>query len=104
MGSSRINVCPFFRWSYQQNDTYDTTFCAIFTENLPTLVPPNFCTNHFAFGSMVFWCRFGGVLGGDDDEKEELLENGGVAGGVAAGLVIEKRRRMRVLSSDVLLL
>lgn len=72
-------------------DTYDTTSCAIFTENLPTLVPPNFCTNHFAFGSMVFWCRFGGVLGGDDEEKEELLEDGGVVGGVVAGLVIEKR-------------
>jgi hypothetical protein len=51
---------------------------------------------------MVFWCRFGGVLGGDDD-KEELLEDGDLAGGVTAGLVIEKRWRMRMLSSDVLL-
>ena len=56
---------------------------AIFTANLPTLVPPNFCTSHFADGSIEFWCRFGGVRGDereeglDDPEDKELGEEGG---------------------------
>lgn len=45
---------------------------AILTANLPTLVPPNFCTSHFAAGSIEFWCKFGGVGGGVVDEVEEL--------------------------------
>ena len=44
--------------------TYVTTSVAILRGNLPTLVPPNFCTSHLADGSTVFWCRLGGVLGG----------------------------------------
>jgi hypothetical protein len=51
---------------------------AIFTENFPMLVPPNFCTSHLADGSMVFWCRFGGVYGGEDDNDEDP-EDGGVS-------------------------
>lgn len=44
---------------------------AILTANFPTLVPPYFCTSHFADGSMVFWCRFGGVRGGGVPEDED---------------------------------
>lgn len=51
------------------------------TANFPTLVPPNFCTSHLASGSILFWCRFGGVLGRDDvierDENEVDLEYSG---------------------------
>lgn len=54
---------------------------AMLTANLPTLVPPNFCTSHRDDGSMLFWCRLGGVRGGDEeleedeeDEREELDE------------------------------
>ena len=50
---------------------------AMFTKYFPTLVPPNFCTSHLADGSMVFWCKFGGVLGGED-EMEEVLDDDGV--------------------------
>jgi hypothetical protein len=49
---------------------------AIFTANLPMLVPPNFWTSHLADGSIVFWCMFGGVLG--REENEEDLEDEGV--------------------------
>jgi hypothetical protein len=44
---------------------------AILTANLPTLVPPNFCTSHLEDGSMLFWCKLGGVRGGDEDREEE---------------------------------
>lgn len=49
---------------------------AILTLNFPTLVPPYFCTSHLASGSMVFWCRFGGVLGGEGDNEDDLEDNG----------------------------
>jgi hypothetical protein len=42
----------------------------MFTANLPTLVPPNFCTSHLELGSILFWCKFGGVRGGDDDKDD----------------------------------
>ena len=48
--------------------------CAILVANLPTLVPPYFCTSHFEEGSIVFWCIFGGVRGGGVPEDEEGLE------------------------------
>jgi hypothetical protein len=38
--------------------------------NLPTLVPPNFCTSHLAEGSSVFWCRLGGVFGRENGVSE----------------------------------
>src|SRR4051812_30287311 len=60
--------------------THATTSAAIFKANFPTLVPPNFCTSHLASGSMLFWWRFGGVLGGEV-EREDDLEDGGVEGG-----------------------
>jgi hypothetical protein len=49
---------------------------AIFAGNFPTLVPPNFCTSHLASGSMLFWCKLGGVEGGVDSREDE--EDGGV--------------------------
>ena len=49
---------------------------AILTPNFPTHVPPYFCTSHLASGSMVFWCRFGGVLGGGGDNEDDLEDNG----------------------------
>lgn len=65
--------------------THDTMSSAIFTANLPTLVPPNFCTSHFAAGSMEFWCRFGGVGGGVIDETDEPEERYGEDGGEGVG-------------------
>lgn len=47
---------------------------AIFTANLPTLVPPNFCTSHLDDGSMLFWCKLGGVHGGEEESEEEHEE------------------------------
>lgn len=38
---------------------------------MPTLVPPYFCTSHLAPGSIVVWCKFGGVLGGGGDSMED---------------------------------
>ena len=47
---------------------------AMVAANLPTLVPPYFCTSQRAAGSIEFWCRFGGVRGGGvpgaDDEPD----------------------------------
>ena len=43
---------------------------AILTGNLPTLVPPNFCTSHLTDGSTEFWCKLGGVLGRESDVSE----------------------------------
>jgi hypothetical protein len=51
--------------------TNDTMSSAILTANFPTLVPPYFCTSHLADGSMVFWCKFGGVRGGGVPEEDE---------------------------------
>jgi len=44
--------------------------------NFPILVPPNFCTSHLASGLILFWCKFGGVLGGEDDNEEDLEDSG----------------------------
>ena len=49
---------------------YETMSCAILTPNFPTHVPPYFCTSHLASGFIVFWCRFGGVLGGEGDDED----------------------------------
>lgn len=58
----------------QQKCTHATISSAILTANFPTLVPPYFCTSHCAEGSIVFWCKFGGVRrpeeDGDDEEEE----------------------------------
>ena len=69
-------------------------FSAICEANLPTLVPPYFCTIHLASGSIVFWCKFGGVLGGggvsmEDSEGVEEVEVG-VDGSDMVGRVVEK--------------
>ena len=58
-----------------QKLSHETMSSAILTANLPTLVPPYFCTSHLADGSIVFWWRLGGVRGGGDSaEEEELLD------------------------------
>jgi len=62
--------------SLQRSSTNETISSAILTANFPTLVPPNFWTSHLAAGSMLFWCRFGGVRGGEDDKDEERDETG----------------------------
>lgn len=49
--------------------TYET-ISAMFTANLPTLVPPYFCTSHLDEGSMLFWYALGGVRGGDEEGEE----------------------------------
>ena len=46
-------------------------FSAICEANFPTPVPPYFCTSHLASGTIVFWCKFGGVLGGGDESTED---------------------------------
>ena len=51
-------------------DTNETISSAIFSANFPTLVPPNFCTSHFAAGSTEFWCKLGGVDGLDTDGED----------------------------------
>jgi len=51
-------------------ETDETISRAILTANLPMLVPPNFWTSQRASGSIVFWCRFGGVLGGGESGLE----------------------------------
>lgn len=55
---------------------YETMSSAILTPNFPTDVPPYFCTSHLASGSIVFWCKFGGVLGGEADNEDDLEDNG----------------------------
>ena len=65
---------------------------AILAANFPTLVPPNFCTIHFVEGSMLFWCKFGGVGGDEKDDAESwdagvegpVRGGGGVMGGVSS--------------------
>ena len=51
-------------------DTDEMISRAILTANLPILVPPNFWTSQRASGSIVFWCRLGGVLGGGESGLE----------------------------------
>ena len=60
----------------KKEQTYETISSAILTPNFPTHVPPYFCTSHLASGSMVFWCKFGGVLGGEGDNEDDLEDNG----------------------------
>jgi hypothetical protein len=59
-------------------------FSAICEANFPTLVPPYFCTSHLALGSIVLWCKFGGVPGGGgvatEDKEAEEVEVEGVDG------------------------
>jgi hypothetical protein len=50
----------------------------ILTGYFPMLVPPNFCTSHLADGSMVFWCKSGGVCGGEDDAEGDRDGGGGL--------------------------
>lgn len=61
---------------------------AILTGYFPTLVPPNFCTSHLADGSIVFWCRLGGVRGGEEDKDDED------DGGVDLSDILEERQEM----------
>lgn len=58
----------------KRSETYETISCAILTANFPTLVPPYFWTSHFAEGSIVFWCRFGGVRGGENEPSDDGLD------------------------------
>jgi hypothetical protein len=37
---------PLIHWVEEKGDIYPTMFSAICAGNLPTLVPPNFCTHH----------------------------------------------------------
>ena len=66
----------------EENQTYGTMSSAICEANFPTLVPPYFCTSHLASGSIVFWCRFGGVLGNGGDSTEDSEADEGVEVGV----------------------
>ena len=58
----------------REGDTHGTMCAAMVAANLPTLVPPYFCTSQRAAGSIEFWWRFGGVRGGGvpgaDDEVD----------------------------------
>lgn len=65
-----------------ENTTHGTISSAILVANLPTLVPPYFCTSHRAAGSPEFWCSAVGVWGPRDDivdgvEVEERVGDGG---------------------------
>ena len=55
---------------------YKTMSRAICTANLPTLVPPNFCTSHFESGSMLFWCKLGGVRVPAEEDTDDSREDG----------------------------
>lgn len=57
---------------------------AILVANFPTLVPPYFCTSHFESGSILFWCRLGGVEGREDG-GDDAGESEGVLSDIAAG-------------------
>jgi hypothetical protein len=57
-------------------------FSVICEANFPTLVPPYFCTSHLASGSIVFWCKFGGVLGNGGVSTEDSEADGDVEMGV----------------------
>ena len=76
--------------AFQESDkTYGMMVSAIWVANFPTLVPPYFWTSHFAAGSIVFWCMFGGVRGAlDDDMEGERDEDADVEGGVDAADMI----------------
>ena len=69
-------------WVLPSGDAHETMSFAILTANLPTLVPPNFCTSHFVSGSMLFWCKFGGVRTPEDEESEDEREEVGDPEGV----------------------
>ena len=77
---------------------------AILTPNFPTHVPPNFCTSHLASGSIVFWCRFGGVLGGEGDNEDDLEDNEdgvdiiGRKGGVTSNYSCQLKGKKKILS------
>lgn len=66
-------------------NTYANASSAILTANLPTVVPPNFCTIQGASGSELFWCILDGVIGlGDARGERDLFElSGGLDTGVA---------------------
>jgi hypothetical protein len=55
---------------------------AIFCANLPTLVPPNFCTSHGTPGSVLFRSSFGGVrrplVLEDGEDTDAVRESGGL--------------------------
>lgn len=55
-------------------NTYGIISSAILTAYFPMLVPPNFWTSHFTSGSILFWCRFGGVFGDDIGLEAEVFE------------------------------
>lgn len=55
--------------------THGKMSSAILAANLPTLVPPYFCTSQVAAGSMLFWWRLGGV-GGVGSELDEVDDDG----------------------------
>ena len=64
--------------------THGTISSAIFSTDFPILVPPNFCTNQLVEGSIVFWCRLGGVGGLESDTVEVSERVSGEAGGVGS--------------------
>jgi hypothetical protein len=66
----------------EENRAYGIMSSAIREANFPTLVPPYLCTSHLASGSIVFWCRFGGVLGNGGDSTEDSEADEGVERGV----------------------
>lgn len=82
------------RFDKREKQAYGTMFSAICKANLPTLVPPYFCTSHLASGSIVFWCKFGGVLGGGgvsmEDSEGVEEEEVGVDGSDMMRRVVEK--------------
>jgi hypothetical protein len=69
-------------------------FSAICEANFPTLVPPYFCTSHRASGSIVFWCKLGGVPGGGrvstEDSDGEEAEGEGVDGSDMASHTVDE--------------
>src|ERR1700712_5458413 len=72
--------------------THGTISSLIFAANLPTLVPPYFCTIQVADGSLLFWCQFGGVAGDGVSGNEEVEEEGirGEAKGEASDILLQK--------------
>ena len=71
---------------------------AILRPNFPTLVPPYFCTSHLASGSMVFWCKFGGVLGGEGDNEDDLEDSGDGVDILEDGVLKLPRHCKKILS------
>jgi hypothetical protein len=58
---------------------------AMVRANLPSDVPPYFCTSHGAAGSALFWCRFGGVVGGEGEGEPSESRADGEDGGEGEG-------------------